>query len=134
MRTSLVPSLLGVLGKNARSGARVFELGKVYLPQEGEQLPKECRHLGMALLQPAAQQAHWQKNATTPADDFFSLKAVVEPRFPNWAFRRCCGAPQSKRHFIPDGAPAFQSTAKMSEYSEKCILMSPRVTTSPVAP
>jgi phenylalanyl-tRNA synthetase beta chain len=78
MRTSLVPSLLGVLGKNARSGARVFELGKVYLPQEGEQLPKECRHLGMALLQPAAQQAHWQKNATTPADDFFSLKAVVE--------------------------------------------------------
>jgi phenylalanyl-tRNA synthetase beta chain len=78
MRTSLIPSLLGVLGKNARSGARVFELGNIYIPQEGEQLPRECRHLGMALLQPAIATAHWQKSVTASPADFFSLKAVVE--------------------------------------------------------
>jgi phenylalanyl-tRNA synthetase beta chain len=78
MRTSLLPSLLEVLGKNARSGARVFELGKVYLPQEGEQLPKECRQLGLALLAPANTTAHWQKEWKELPADFFALKSVIE--------------------------------------------------------
>ncbi len=86
MRTSLVPSLLGVLGKNARQGARVFELGRVYLartdapsetPPLADVLPDEQRHLGVALLAPPTPPAHWQGTPPAPAD-FYALKGIVE--------------------------------------------------------
>src|SRR3712207_7386524 len=36
LRTSLIPSLLAVLGKNAQHNVRIFELGRVYLPRSEE--------------------------------------------------------------------------------------------------
>lgn len=86
MRTSLIPSLLEVLGKNARHGARVFELGRVYLaradvpsdtPQSEHPLPDEQRHLGVALLAPPTPPAHWQGTSPAPAD-FYALKGILE--------------------------------------------------------
>lgn len=91
MRTSLVPSLLEVLEKNARvslgaDGVRVFELGKTYTPQDGQKQPRECRVLALALHETLAL-AHWlnssgadagENNRQDAARGFFQLKAVVE--------------------------------------------------------
>lgn len=76
LRTSLIPGLLEVLRRNNGRRLRAFELGKVYLSREGEQLPYEKRVLGIALSN-ASYAPHWQPEAETPAD-FFALKAVLE--------------------------------------------------------
>ena len=96
MRTSLVPSLLEVLGKNARGGARVFEMGRIYLPQDGQAQPNECRRLGLAMVAPQTPRAHWQKGADVV--DFFTLKNVVETALwelgaPRVNFRQATRAP-----------------------------------------
>lgn len=82
LRTSMLPSLLEVLGKNPRQPVRIFELGRVYLPcdpaqPEAEQ-PNECASLGMAILA-APPTPHWQKTAMPV--DFFALKGVIERLF-----------------------------------------------------
>lgn len=86
LRTSLVPSLLEVLGRNARRRVQLFELGKVYLPraasgsddlttdQSATQQPDECRRIGIAMLN--APPARWETGA--PELDFFRLKGVIE--------------------------------------------------------
>ena len=96
LRTSLVPSLLEVLARNARVEAatppRIFELGKVYLARPGigfatpEGQPQEKRMVGIAMLD-APQPPHWSKSAT--ATDFYTLKAAVE------AVLREMGAPSA---------------------------------------
>ena len=96
LRTTLIPNLLEVLGRNARGGARIFEMGRVYLPQENQAQPNECRRLGMAMIAPQAPRAHWQKGA--PTVDFFALKAVIETALgelgvPRISFRQATRAP-----------------------------------------
>jgi len=76
MRTSLLPSLLEVLQKNARNGARVFELGKVYLPRDEQAQPDECRRLGFALMDETAPAPQWGAKAAPL--DFYFLKGIVE--------------------------------------------------------
>ena len=93
LRTSLVPSLLDVLGKNNRGGARVFELGHIYCPQEGQTQPNELRRLGMALMDGAA-----SSGKSSTGIDFFALKAVLETTLwelgtPKINFRRATRAP-----------------------------------------
>lgn len=93
LRTSLVPSLLDVLSKNIRGGARVFELGRVYLPQESQAQPGECRRLGMAMMDGAA-----ASGKSSTGIDFFALKAVIETALselgaPKVNFRRATRAP-----------------------------------------
>jgi len=78
LRTSMLPSLLGVLQKNAGNdpkaeAARIFELARVYLPKNGS-LPDERRRIGIAL-SAAVPLTHWQKGISIT--DFFSLKAIV---------------------------------------------------------
>jgi phenylalanyl-tRNA synthetase beta chain len=83
LRTSMLPSLLAVLQKNAGNdpkaeAARIFDLARVYLPKNGGQpngLPDERRRIGLALTA-AVPVAHWQKESASA--DFFSLKAIVE--------------------------------------------------------
>src|SRR5690606_8597570 len=70
LRTSLIPSLLETLKTNAgaSSPVRVFEIGKVYLPQSGKAQPDERMRIGLALLA-APPEAHWQKEqAAAPID------------------------------------------------------------------
>ena len=82
LRTSILPSLLEVLGRNARTPVRFFELARVYCPQvlaapiDGHDAqPYEKPVIGLAMLNAPAE-AHWQKS--TQEIDFYALKAVVE--------------------------------------------------------
>lgn len=51
LRQSLLPSLLETLSANRRYRQRMalFEIGRTYRPQAGEELPLEQRHLGIAI-------------------------------------------------------------------------------------
>jgi phenylalanyl-tRNA synthetase beta chain len=101
LRTSLIPSLLEVLRNNAQRNARIFELGKIYLPQGEGQLPNERRRIGVALLD-APPAPHWQK-APAPVD-FYVLKGVVE------TLLRVLGAP----------APRYQAVGDMPFHPGRC--------------
>ncbi|MEO5754324.1 MAG: phenylalanine--tRNA ligase subunit beta [Chthoniobacterales bacterium] len=59
LRPSLIPGLLGALERNLRAGAksvRLFEVGRVFLPPNGE----EIRRLALLLCGTAAGQADWR--------------------------------------------------------------------------
>ena len=79
MRRSMVVSLLEDLQRNLRHRQRLanFEIGLVYLPEEGDGvLPREQRRLGIALTGPR-QPADWLGGDEQPMD-FYDLKGVVE--------------------------------------------------------
>ena len=66
MRTTMLPSILDVAARNANMknrNARIYELGSIYTPVDGERLPKESKVLALA--------AYGEV-------DFFALKGVVE--------------------------------------------------------
>jgi len=98
LRTSLIPSLLDVLSKNIRGGARVFELGRIYCPQEGQAQPQERRRLGMAMMDGATSSGAASSGKSSTGIDFFALKAVVETALselgaPKINFRKATRAP-----------------------------------------
>lgn len=67
MRTMALPSMMGILARNYNyhnHAVRLYELAKVYLPQEGEALPLEPKHLVFG--------------AYGEGEDFFRLKGAVE--------------------------------------------------------
>jgi phenylalanyl-tRNA synthetase beta chain len=81
LRQSLLPSMLETLRTNSRYSARLllFEVGKVYLPQPGEELPLEQRRLAIALTG-AVQPASWHQGAgeNPPMLAFTHLKGVLD--------------------------------------------------------
>lgn len=80
MRISLLPSLLDVLSHNARNGVadvNVFDLGKVYLSMENEQLPREVQRVGIAMMGTNWRNA-WNLAPDAVIADFFKLKGVIE--------------------------------------------------------
>ena len=101
LRTSLLPSLLEVLNNNAQRDARIFELGKIYLPQGAGQQPNERRRIGIALLD-APPAPHWQK-AAAPVD-FYVLKSMVE------TLLRELGAPAAR----------YQAVSEMPFHPGRC--------------
>jgi len=78
LRRTLMASLLETVRDNLRFRDRVaiFEIGRVYLPKEGEILPEEPRRLGIAMTGPRAERS-WLTGTSEPMD-FFDLKGVVE--------------------------------------------------------
>lgn len=83
MRRSLLPSLAAALELNLRERERVaiFEIGRVYLPQErpgegGRWLPDEPRRLAIAMAGPREDE-RWSGSARELMD-FYDLKGVVE--------------------------------------------------------
>jgi phenylalanyl-tRNA synthetase beta chain len=78
MRHSLVSSVLEVVAANAhhRDCIQLFEIGPVFLPRKGEQLPEEPRRLVIAISGPRDPQT-WQASDTSPVD-FYDLKGIVE--------------------------------------------------------
>ncbi|MGQ9712033.1 MAG: phenylalanine--tRNA ligase subunit beta [Desulfotomaculales bacterium] len=77
MRTTLLPGLLDTLVRNYQrqvSSAALFEIGRVFIPVTGEQLPEERTHLGMALMGETPR--GW--NQPSRPLDFFYLKGVLE--------------------------------------------------------
>ena len=52
MRTTIIPSMLEILSKNynnRNSEAKLFELGKEYLPTEADKLPEEPLRLAIGM-------------------------------------------------------------------------------------
>jgi phenylalanyl-tRNA synthetase beta chain len=78
LRTELLSSLLEVAAHNRAHGAadiRLFEAGAVFLPEEGEVLPREPYHLAAALIG-AVRPATW-RHPEPPQADFFAAKGVL---------------------------------------------------------
>jgi phenylalanyl-tRNA synthetase beta chain len=77
LRSSLVvPGLVAALGRNERQGrrdVRLFEIGRVFLPQGGD-VPEESTRLGF-ILAGGRHGAHWSGRAQDV--DFFDAKGVV---------------------------------------------------------
>ena len=80
MRHSVLGGVLDVLVANSRVRDRLalFEIGAVYLMEEGETLPNEPRRLAMALTGPRDPLTWQDANAERAPMDFFDLKGVVE--------------------------------------------------------
>jgi phenylalanyl-tRNA synthetase beta chain len=79
LRTSMITSMLDLLNRNWRRGLRevqAFELGRIYLPKAGEELPEERHAIGIALLA-GPHPTGW--GHTRP--DFYNLKGIVEALF-----------------------------------------------------
>jgi phenylalanyl-tRNA synthetase beta chain len=79
LRQSLLPSMLETLRTNSRYRQRMalFEIGRVYLPQPGEELPLEQRRLAIALTGPVLP-ASWYDGEAPPHFGFAHLKGIVE--------------------------------------------------------
>jgi phenylalanyl-tRNA synthetase beta chain len=76
LRPSLIPGLMAVLERNIRAGAksvRLFEIGRVFLPPQGE----EIRRLALLLCGAADAQPHWRGTTDRPLD-LFDLKGALE--------------------------------------------------------
>jgi phenylalanyl-tRNA synthetase beta chain len=79
MRHTLLASMLDILAANARhtDRQRLFEIGHVYLPVDGELLPDEPGRLGIVMTGPR-DVPQWQGNSAPGLVDFFDLKGVIE--------------------------------------------------------
>lgn len=81
LRTTLLPGVLEAAAENLKNAAGValFEIGPVFLPKPGSQLPDEPRRLAVVLAGRRALEA-WDDPQGTPAAqaDFFDLKGVVQ--------------------------------------------------------
>jgi phenylalanyl-tRNA synthetase beta chain len=76
LRTTLVPSLLGVARLNRSrqvERVRAFEVGRVFAPRGGDELPQEARHV--AAIVTRGEGGLWSQNA---APLFFEAKGAVE--------------------------------------------------------
>jgi phenylalanyl-tRNA synthetase beta chain len=79
LRQSLLPSMLETLQSNSRYRQRMllFEIGRVYLPQPGEDLPQEPYRLAMGLTGPV-HPVSWHSADAEVYLVFTHLKGVVE--------------------------------------------------------
>lgn len=81
MRRTLLPGLLEVAARNLQTvdSVALFELGFVYLPKAGQQLPDEPRRLAVVLCGRRTVSAWDDQLGEKPKQyDFFDLKGVVE--------------------------------------------------------
>jgi len=79
LRTTLLGSMLDVARHNRAHGAgtlRLFEMGAVFLPQDGKPLPHEPYHVA-ALLTGPVRPATW-RHPDPPWADFFAAKGVLQ--------------------------------------------------------
>lgn len=70
MRTVALPSMLAILSRNSayhNNACKLYEMAKVYLPQEGKVLPDEPKHLVLGTY--------------GEGEDFFSMKGEIEAIF-----------------------------------------------------
>lgn len=79
LRQSLLPSLLETLSTNRRYRQRMalFEIGKVYWLQAGEELPLEQRYLGIAVTGPLLPRS-WHDADEPPQFGWTHLKGIID--------------------------------------------------------
>ncbi|MCX8117294.1 MAG: phenylalanine--tRNA ligase subunit beta [Desulfobacterota bacterium] len=78
LRTSLIPGLIETARYNLshqNRNLKLFELKKIYLPQEGEKLPREVQFLA-GLAMGMDRDPHWA--STAREIDFYDLKGCIE--------------------------------------------------------
>jgi phenylalanyl-tRNA synthetase beta chain len=78
MRTTLVPGMLEAAGRNIarqQSHLRLFEIGKVFLPEDGAPLPTEKEML-VGFMTGSRSRVAW--HTPDAAVDFYDIKGVVE--------------------------------------------------------
>ena len=78
MRTTLIPGLLQVVCHNAHrqnSDLKLFELGRVFFPREGQDLPEEMETIS-GVLSGLREEETWSKPKAEC--DFFDLKGALE--------------------------------------------------------
>jgi phenylalanyl-tRNA synthetase beta chain len=83
MRTTLIPGLMETAGYNVsrkNSNLKLFELRKVFFPQEGERLPKEVKFLA-GLAMGFDRDPHWAFPQRLV--DFYDVKGCVEDLLEN---------------------------------------------------
>lgn len=79
MRTMLLPTLLKNVEKNTSRGIenlRLFEIGKVFIAQQGFPLPQEILHLGIV-----SKKEELKSSFKDDPYDFYSLKGLIEGVF-----------------------------------------------------
>lgn len=112
MRTVLVPNLLEVLQRNnnrqIQSGA-VFEIGRVFYPQEGEDLPEERLVLAMVF------HGYTEKSWRDPSEemDFFFAKGVVEKLLTTIGLKDARFIPHKDPSFHPGRTAAIEVKDKI---------------------
>jgi phenylalanyl-tRNA synthetase beta chain len=101
MRHTLLSGLLETIASNHRYVDRIaiFEVGRVFLPHEGQLLPDEPNRLGIGLTGPRLATS-WHTQGEDELD-FFDLKGIVETLLPRLGI---AGA-----KFVPIEHPSFQS-------------------------
>ena len=101
MRRELLPGMLEVLERNVREAERVavFEIGPVFLPQPGEQLPAEPLRLGVVLYGRRAP-VTWM-DADTSRFDYFDLKGVLTELFQALNIAEASVMPAERAPFHP---------------------------------
>ena len=79
LRQALLPSLLNATRRNLRFLDRVsiFEIGRIYVPVEGAELPDERQRLAAVMTGPREERS-WLEHQDRAWMDFFDLKGVVE--------------------------------------------------------
>jgi phenylalanyl-tRNA synthetase beta chain len=101
MRRTLMASLLEAVRDNLRYTDRValFEIGRVYLPRSGEELPEEPRRLCIAMTGPREERS-W--TVSEPGDvDFYVLKGIVQALLDHLVL--------PERSFVPVEHPTFRA-------------------------
>ncbi|MBI4559757.1 MAG: phenylalanine--tRNA ligase subunit beta [Candidatus Hydrogenedentes bacterium] len=99
LRTTLIPGLLETASLNFRHGAQgvsFFEIGPVFLPGTGRELPDEQLRVGLVLAGKGGEK-HWSRPAQT--FDFYDLKGFAE------AILDCFGV---KYSFRPSSTAVFE--------------------------
>jgi len=101
MRRTLMASLLEAVRDNLRYADRValFEIGRVYLPQPGQELPEEPRRLCLAMTGPREGRS-WMVRDREQVD-FYVLKGIVETLMDRLLLL--------ERTFVPVQHPTFRA-------------------------
>jgi phenylalanyl-tRNA synthetase beta chain len=99
LRQSLLASILEIGESNTRISKRLafFEVGEVFHPEEGQDLPKEPRKLAILLSGPRSL-LHWQASDDSVMD-FYDMKGILE--------NLLVGLHLGRIQFVPADHPSF---------------------------
>ena len=107
LRTSAVPDILKVTATNLKMNVkniRLFENGRVYLPNPGDELPDESKYICIAVC---------------GDEDFFSLKGIVENLIESFGIKEFSFAPKASVYYHPGrSASLFIDGEKAGEFGE----------------
>jgi len=103
MRPTLIPGLLQVASTNAHRqnfNLKIFEMGKVFFPREGQELPEEIAILS-GLLTGLRQEESW--SAPREESNFFDLKGFWEVLGEGLGIENCRFLPAPDESFLHSG-------------------------------